>query len=498
MGGPKLWLIPAGIDANYKELCECYARIFDDRKEGTTPEAADYCAPLQSRNQWIGLLPSLGFKQVGGNVGSAQGALAWSRRDGATGLSLLAFTVPLAPLPGGIGHAQLPILIRELLTWQGILPPRSSRDAGQFAGDTKDGAGETLAPSAGEFSWPRVEDLAATSWAHPPAPGSAEALRLGASNVPLGESQLADEDEANLPPRWSPKMDLSMNQLTAKKDREDPLPWLRLAALILLAAVAIEALVTLGLWVYRAMAKKAEGAGAVSVLLLAFGMSTAALLGAARAEAKVDFGLVGHDDVTGMGAFTISMLSREVAHRTSIELATRPGAFPTANKDALLEPWIWSKDLGPITDKDGTLKGDVTLWLKRGGFLVIEAASRPIAGAALAKLTQKLAHQGEEEGGWLPLPPDHEVMRSFYLLDALPACGADIWRGFHFDGRLAILFVPYGFLASLKDRPQTPGCASPPDHERSVRTFVNLIMVALATDYKKDQIHLPEILKRLR
>ena len=58
--------------------------------------------------------------------------------------------------------------------------------------------------------------------------------------------------------------------------------------------------------------------------------------------------------------------------------------------------------------------------------------------------------------------------------------------------------MPYGFLSVVKDRGAPPACANPPDTERSTRIFVNLVMVALATDYKKDQIHLPEILKRLR
>ena len=41
-------------------------------------------------------------------------------------------------------------------------------------------------------------------------------------------------------------------------------------------------------------------------------------------------------------------------------------------------------------------------------------------------------------------------------------------------------------------------CSGGPTGEQATRAFVNLLMVALATDYKKDQIHLPEILKRLR
>ena len=136
------------------------------------------------------------------------------------------------------------------------------------------------------------------------------------------------------------------------------------------------------------------------------------------------------------------------------------------------------------------------IWLRRGGFLVIES---PASDAALSNLASRLLPERAAEGAaFLPLPPDHELMRSFYLLDALPQCNGQIWRGLAYDGRLAILVIPYGLLDTLKDRGSVAACPNPPDYERSVRIFVNLVMVALATDYKKDQIHLPEILKRLR
>lgn len=464
--GPKIWLTPTSLDADYKELCQCYARLLLDGKDGDGA-SQDFCAAVESRNHWVGLLPSLGAKQVGGQLGEGTNALAWTGRDQVSGMSVLAFTVPLAPsLQTGINHAQMPLVVRDLLTWQGIMEPRG-------------GIG------AGVLSWPRVDDVAQALWkpAEPLLPRAR--ARLEESNVPFGESLLSEQDPATLPPRWTAQMDLRDKQLPAKKDREDPLPWLKLAALLIVAATALEAVCGLGVKIWRTMGKKPDAA--LSTLLLALGLGWAA----PRAQAKTGFAMVGYDDASP----SLAMLAREVSHRTSIELEAKPSTFSALQAEALLEPWVWVRDVATIAGKDGHLKTDVASWLKRGGFLVIEA---PLSTAQLAKLTSNLVHGGEDEAGWLPLPPDHEMMRSFYLLDALPACGADIWRGFHYDGRLAILLVPYGFLSSLKDRPVAPSCATPPDHERSVRIFVNMIMVALATDYKKDQIHLPEILKRLR
>ena len=96
------------------------------------------------------------------------------------------------------------------------------------------------------------------------------------------------------------------------------------------------------------------------------------------------------------------------------------------------------------------------------------------------------------------MPPDHELMRSFHLIDSLPACQGQVWRGFHYDGRLAVLAIPFSFVDTLFDKRRPSACLPAEGQERGVRTFIDLLMVALATDYKKDQSHLPEILKRLR
>ena len=85
------------------------------------------------------------------------------------------------------------------------------------------------------------------------------------------------------------------------------------------------------------------------------------------------------------------------------------------------------------------------------------------------------------------------------MIKSLPACEGFNWRGFHADGRLVILNIPYDLLASIQDVSKENLCKpATVTYEDSVRSFVNILMVALATDYKKDQIHLPEILKRLR
>ena len=193
---------------------------------------------------------------------------------------------------------------------------------------------------------------------------------------------------------------------------------------------------------------------------------------------------------------TFAELAREVSQRTSIEMNMRPAVWESADEIALEQPWLWVSDLRTITKPEGTLRPELVLWLKRGGLLILEGVS---GQDPLDKLTADVFAREPGNPQWQPIPPDHELMRSFFLLDSLPTCQNVVWRGFNFDARMAILAIPYRFLSTVQDkRVSIPGCPEIPERERSTRLFVNLLMVALATDYKKDQIHLPEILKRLR
>ena len=102
-----------------------------------------------------------------------------------------------------------------------------------------------------------------------------------------------------------------------------------------------------------------------------------------------------------------------------------------------------------------------------------------------------------EGGSWKVVAPDHEIMVSFHLLNSLPECDGNVWKYYSIDNRMAVLNIPYGFLSSILRN--KPSCVSLDNYrEQSVRIFINILMVALTTDYKKDQVHLPEILKRLR
>ncbi len=456
-----VWLAPLNTQIDYFEMCRCLGRLLP--KNGAFKVAA--CEHVHTRKDWVTLLPSIGGKQIGGTLGTQGDALAYFFK------SIVAFTMPLAPQKSlGLSFAKLPILVRDLLTWQGLYQR------------------QTLSRKS---EWPRFADIATDLWDQTDIEKPTQI-----SNVPIGESDLNTMDSTDLPPIWNPLQNNLAKTVPMKRDMDDPVPWIKLVFMLLIALTGLELLAWLGVKVHK-----------ITKMRLA-PLWIGAFLGWVHGDlsyAKVEFGVYGNKDAN----LSIKFLAKEVSARTSIELTSAPFRVLQLDGSSLTLPWIWISDINGLITPDtsikaggeGSLKGspigsftnDLMMWLRRGGFLVLETN---LSTNQLQQLTKNLGTA--EVTPWLPLPPDHELMRSFYLIDALPDCQGEIWRGLQFDGRLAILAIPYGFLDSLKDKRLKPNCGRPMDQEYSTRVFVNLIMVALATDYKKDQIHLPEILKRLR
>lgn len=451
---PYIWLIPDGVETRYTDLCWCFARLMisDDPLKAMP----SYCSEVNTRDQYVGVLSSLGAKQIGGEVTNISQAVAFHAKDKRSGLETLAFTVPLQPSRmTGMSYATLPIMVKTLLTWQGFLSKDSSKAASQ---------------------WPRIEDITNVT----AKTVSREVFaRRRLSNVPSGESALAQIEASKLPPKWIAAKEVAKKQLTARKTQSDPTPWIRLVAQIIVVFLVVEAIAMV---VFRVRSLR-RATSLIAILLLSSFTSGTSL-------AKVKISMLGYD-VYGE---KFSRLSRQVSNRTSIDVSYRPNMFSSFEQSSGV-PWLWVKELSAITNQEGRLKSEVTSWIKRGGFLILDT---PLAKETLRKLTEGLFHAGKKQPEWQAIPPDHELMRSFHLLDSLPICSSEVWQGFHFDARLAILAIPINFLETLLDNPREAKCQSSLELERSVRVFVNLLMVVLATDYKKDQIHLPEILKRLR
>ena len=141
-------------------------------------------------------------------------------------------------------------------------------------------------------------------------------------------------------------------------------------------------------------------------------------------------------------------------------------------------------------------------YVTAGGFIVIDSAEGRTGGGfetSVRRMVRDLLPRGRME----PLPSDHVIYRSFYLLDKPygrvmiePQLSAVVH-----DQRAAIVYSPNDMMGAwARDEAGSwafdcyPGGAR--QRELSFRMGVNLAMYALCLDYKTDQVHVPFILKR--
>lgn len=456
---PLKWLAPANLAADWRIMCRCFSR-FSGLEIDEEPE---FCREIETRDQFIGVLRSVGGKQVGGGLEDERTSIAWQFNPKKTAKDILTFTLPLKPdQRTGITYATLPLLIKTLVGWQGL----------------------SLRKELEKSEWPRVKSIATKIYG-----SSNEHPGDRLSNVPVGESVLKYLPKELLPLPWDPKVTSNNRPMTTKKDVEDPLPVLRWLLILIIGSLALEA-TYLFIKILLSYAKGRNKAADVITTVLLAGMGLFGALVANRASAEIQINLLGES-----GSLTARNLSREIAARTSITLNPTVKTTGDYSSQILEEPWVWLVNPNIIATADGRMKVEMVSWLKRGGFIVIENFTDV---ETLKKLTATNEFALRQNEGWLEVPPDHELMRSFHLLDSLPACNSLMWYGFEFDDRIAILAIPGNFIQTLTDQKAKLGCEFQLATEQRVRAFVNILMVALATDYKKDQIHLPEILKRLR
>lgn len=453
-----IWLIPSAHTGTFTSICKCLVR-FD------IGIASDMCDERMSRENWIATLSGIGAKQIGGDIGFANQAIAMRLLNKSIGVDLTVFTVPLRPDTRiGITWGLFPVMIRQLAAFTG-------GQSGMNVGDARGMGG----------IWPRVSDISLLSQGESSFVESRSQI-LRETNVPIGESLMAAMPVNELPPTWSSSGGSSRMRNASKRDSEDPWPWVRVLVGLVLFASFVE-----GIWLWRRQRLRRSQISLVWIVV-----ASSLLLRADFGLAQVRIDWLGPKDFSSAQFQT---LAREVSSRTSLELSSLPNFLENFNEKSAEYPWIWTNMPSKLAGKDGRISGLGRLWLKRGGILIIDGVQ---SDSALDTLMEPFLQGTVKPSGWMAMPPDHEFMRSFYLLNSLPSCKGRQWKIFSFDGRVVALASPYSLLGILQDQPAKWTCESNITNEQQVRIFVNLLLMAFTTDYKRDQIHLPEILKRLR
>jgi hypothetical protein len=217
----------------------------------------------------------------------------------------------------------------------------------------------------------------------------------------------------------------------------------------------------------------------------------------------------------------LKALSDELTRRTAFEPGDPVGIDIARDELAFFPIIYW-----PVPDKIDELEQKtvdrVNAYMKQGGVILFDTRNR------ISNFTRP-GTQGMDRGplakllGLMDIPPlepvpsDHVLTRSFYLLDRFPGrwSGGRLWveatakanaqdaNGARSADGVSTLLITSNNLAEAWARDETgrplypvvPGGEA--QREISYRSGINIVMYALTGNYKADQVHLPALMRRL-
>ena len=309
-------------------------------------------------------------------------------------------------------------------------------------------------------------------------------------------------------------------------------PWLVALALVLLAIDVIATLVLSGRLGRRF--RGAATAGAATLLLAAAlavpvpgraqdGTGPDADFIYAANETVLAYVETGNPRVDAVSAAGLAGLSRVLFDRTAIEPAD-PVAVDIETHDLSLYPFLY----WPVTDSQqppsDAAVARLNDYLRFGGMILFDTQDADLGGSmggttpngrALQRIAARLDVPPLE-----PIPSDHVLTRTFYLLQDFPGRWTDgpLWveaspeaetvEGMPFrnlnDGVTPVVIGSNDWASAWatqeNGQPMFPvgrGIAGERQREMALRFGINLIMYVMTGNYKSDQVHVPALLDRL-
>jgi hypothetical protein len=243
----------------------------------------------------------------------------------------------------------------------------------------------------------------------------------------------------------------------------------------------------------------------------------------ATAEMTLAYVITGSPAIDTLSEAGLRGLSDTLFFRTSVEPANPIGVNLETDELAFFPMLYW-----PITPDQPRPSGDayakLNAYLRSGGLILFDTRDADISGyggaSANGRKLQDLAAPLDIPP-LEPLPGDHVLTRTFYLLQDFPGryTGRDIWveasppdaeqvEGMPFrnlnDGVTPVVIGGNDWAAAWavapNGAPMVPvgrGFGGERQRELAYRFGVNLVMHVLTGNYKSDQVHVPALLDRL-
>jgi hypothetical protein len=229
----------------------------------------------------------------------------------------------------------------------------------------------------------------------------------------------------------------------------------------------------------------------------------------------------GNAEIDRISHLGLTTLSRIISRRTAFEPSAPVGIDIGKDELAFFPLLYWAVPPNPKQLDSATL-AKINAYMKQGGMILFDTRdqissflprTRSGTKSSLARLLSRMDIPPLE-----PVPHDHVLTRSFYLLDSFPGrwSGGTLWveatsksttsnsssSARSADGVSSILITSNNLAAAwARDENGRTLYAVTPDGERqremAYRTGINIIMYALTGNYKADQVHLPALMRRL-
>ena len=304
----------------------------------------------------------------------------------------------------------------------------------------------------------------------------------------------------------------------ARTGETDLKPWLLAAALLLALIDLMIALLLRGL--LGRVARPGVAALALVLLLPAAepraqsssGSASDLFAMEATLQTRIAYVKTGVPAVDNASRAGLLGLSRVLQRRTSIEAGTPLGVDLNLDELAFFPLLYW-----PITAEQRPLsdfaRRKVNHYLTNGGTILFDlrepgAGMQLLGRASRGSEALRRLTAGLDIPALSPVPPDHVITKSFYLMQDFPGrfSGGTLWigatEGRVNDGVASVIIGSNDWAGAwaISDIGR-PVFAVVPGGERqrelSYRFGVNLVMYALTGNYKADQVHVPFILERL-
>jgi hypothetical protein len=243
---------------------------------------------------------------------------------------------------------------------------------------------------------------------------------------------------------------------------------------------------------------------------------------ASALDTKLAYVITGEAEADEMSRAGLFGLSLQVHVRTAYE-PVQPVGVDLERDDLSFYPLLYWPMVAAQADLSPAALAKVDAFMRNGGTILFDTRDQPLSGlapgvASPGEATLRRVLERLDIPPLQPVPPDHVLTKSFYLLNEYPGrwAGGEVWvealperrpeeenvvaRGG--DGVSPIIIGGNDWAAAWAlDDEYMPVAAVVPggEQQREIanRFGVNVVMYALTGNYKTDQVHIQTLLDRL-